>query len=93
MTKLQAYGQEFSTEQVLGNDYHQSLADSGQFTEEQIAQAWEKAKQVANDNAEQNPDIVPSYAYTTAIFQNLLGIKHTAKVQAAQRLLASRVTK
>lgn len=90
MTKIRAYGEEFSTEQILGNDYHQSLADSGQFTEEQVAEAWEKAKRIANDNVEQNPDIVPSYAYTTSIMQNLLGIKKTASVHAAQRLVAAR---
>jgi hypothetical protein len=57
------------------NAYLDKLVETGQFTREQVDDAWEKAKQTANKNAKENPDIVQSYAYTTAIFQDILGIK------------------
>jgi hypothetical protein len=82
---------EFNPEVLAGNAYHESLVDSGQFTQEQVDTAWEKARKIANDNAEENPNIVPSYAYTTSIFQSLLGIKQKATtIRAAQRLTAAR---
>lgn len=70
------------------NAYLESLVDSGKFSRAEVDQAWEKAKKIANDEAAKNPKIVPSYAYTTAIFQNLLGIKKTAsfRLNAAARL-------
>lgn len=89
-------GAEFNPKQVIGseNAYLESLVESGQFTQEQVDKAWAKAKKIAGDNAEANPNIVPSYAYTTSIFQNLLGIKKVAhammKVRAHQRLMAAR---
>jgi hypothetical protein len=84
-------GLEFNPTQIIGgeNAYHQSLIETGQFTEEQVHEAWEKAKRIASDNAEENPNIVPSYAYTTSIFQSLLGIKEQAMVRAASRLIAA----
>lgn len=90
-----AGGMEMKTTQVIAeNAYLESLVDSGHYTQVQVDAAWAKAKQIASDNADDNPDIVPSYAYTTAIFQSLLGIKkaeHASfKLNASARLAASR---
>ena len=63
------------------NAYLDSLVDSGKFTREEVDNAWAKAKETATKNAKENPNIVPSYAYTTAIFQSILGIKKEAAVQ------------
>lgn len=70
------------------NAYLDSLVDSGQFTREEVDKAWAEAKKIADDNAKENPNIVPSYAYTTSIFQSQLGIKAEAgfEVGAAARL-------
>lgn len=64
-----------------GNAYLNSLVDSGKFTREAVDKAWAEAKETANKNAKDNPNIVPSYAYTTAIFQSILGIKKEAAVE------------
>lgn len=58
------------------NNYLDSLVESGQFTREEVDNAWAAAKKKANEAADENPNIVPSYAYTTAIFQDILGIKN-----------------
>jgi hypothetical protein len=73
------------------NAYLDSLVNSGKFTREEVDDAWAKAKETANKNAKENPNIVPSYAYTTAIFQSILGIKQKAAVQirAFARLMAA----
>jgi len=63
------------------NAYLDKLVDSGKFTREEVDTAWAQAKKIANKNAKENPNIVESYAYTTAIFQDLLGIRSTASVQ------------
>lgn len=63
------------------NAYLDKLVDSGKFTREEVDKAWAEAKETANKNAEENSNIVPSYAYTTAIFQSILGIKEKASVQ------------
>jgi hypothetical protein len=73
------------------NNYLDSLVDSGQFTREEVNDAWEDAKKTADANAKKNPNIVPSYAYTTSIFQSKLGIKPnkaeaTVQINAATRL-------
>lgn len=75
------------------NNYLDSLVESGQFTRAEVDRAWAAAKKKADANAKANPKIVPSYAYTTAIFQSELGIKAEAsvKIKAAQRLVASKV--
>jgi len=72
------------------NAYLNSLVDSGKFTREEVDKAWNEAKETASKNAKDNPNIVPSYAYTTAIFQSILGIKKEAAVQikAFARLMA-----
>lgn len=83
------------------NNYLDSLVETGQFTRKQVDEAWAAAKKKATEAADENPNIVPSYAYTTSIFQDLLGIKdrnpdeppmETAalKIMAAHRLLASK---
>jgi hypothetical protein len=69
------------------NAYLDSLVESGQFTREEVDKAWAEAKKVANENKAKDPDIVITYAYTTSIFQDLLGIKQKAfKINAAARL-------
>lgn len=82
------------TSELHGSDnaYLDSLVSSGQFTREEVDKAWEEAKETANKNAKDNPNIVPSYAYTTAIFQSLLGIRKEASVEikAFARLAAVR---
>lgn len=70
------------------NNYLDSLVDSGQFTREEVDQAWEAAKKTASANAKKNPNIVPSYAYTTSIFQSKLGIKPN-KAEAAMQINAA----
>lgn len=94
---MTANGQGFTTKQVIGSDnpYLKSLVDSGKFTQDEVDAAWAKAKRTATANAKANPNIVPSYAYTTAIFQSILGIKKRTeacvkvKVNAATRLVAA----
>lgn len=82
------------TSELHGSDnaYLDSLVSSGRFTREEVDNAWAKAKETANKNAKANPNIVPSYAYTTAIFQSILGIKEKASVEirAFARLAAVR---
>ena len=63
------------------NAYLDKLVSDGKFTREEVDNAWAEAKKTADKNAKDNPNIVPSYAYTTAIFQSLLGIKKQASVE------------
>lgn len=63
------------------NAYLDSLVSGGKFTREEVDKAWAEAKETANKNAKDNPNIVPSYAYTTAIFQSILGIRKKASVE------------
>lgn len=82
------------TSELHGSDnaYLDSLVSSGKFTQDEVDKAWAEAKETANKNAKENPNIVPSYAYTTAIFQSILGIKKNAAVEikAFARLAAVR---
>lgn len=91
MKTLKAYGQGFTPKQVIGGDnaYLKSLVDSGKFTQQEVDDGWEKAKKVATKNADANPNIVPSYAYTTAIFQDLMGIKKADKTEARVKVNAA----
>jgi hypothetical protein len=71
------------TSELHGSEsaYLDSLVESGQFTREEVDKAWQQAKETADKNAKANPNIVPSYAYTTAIFQSILGIRKNAAVE------------
>jgi hypothetical protein len=97
--RLAAYAPQPNTQQgqpskgwqiVADNNYLDSLVESGKFTREEVDNAWSQAKKQATKQADANPNIVPSYAYTTAIFQDILGIKQKAmKIGAAARLRAT----
>jgi hypothetical protein len=68
--------------------YIDSLVEKGHDRQELEAQ-WEKAKKLANEAAKDNPNIQPSYAYTTGIFQHLIGITaNSLSVQAAFKIVS-----
>ncbi len=64
------------------NPYMDELVNSGKFTRQEVDQAWDKAKKIANKNAKENPAIVQSYAYTTGIFKKLLGASISTKTSS-----------
>lgn len=56
--------------------YVKKLAEEGKHGSlEELEAQWKKAGDIANKQAEENPNIVSSYAYITSIFQGLLGIE------------------
>lgn len=81
---------------MADNNYLDSLVDSGQFTREEVDKAWAQAKQQANANKKKNPGIVMTYAYTTSLFNAILGVgkqpeRASVQLNAATRLKAMRV--
>lgn len=65
-----------SYEALASTSYIDKLASEGKYgSKEELEAKWEEAKKIANKNAKENPKIVESYAYTTAIFQDLIGVK------------------
>lgn len=71
----------------MPNAYLKELADAGKHgSMEELEKKWDEAKKVANKEGKQ------SYAYVTAVFQRMLGIKSESsvlKIQAATRLKAA----
>ena len=74
---------------IASTSYIDKLAQGGKYgTKAELEEKWEEAKKLANENAKANPNIVESYAYTTAIFQDLIGVK---KAMASTELTAAQV--
>lgn len=76
------------------NNYMDSLVDEGKFTRDEVDAAWAKAKKMANENKKKDPGIRMTYAYTTSLFNSILGVgkqpnrsnASVMKVNAAARL-------
>lgn len=78
---------------MADNNYLKSLVDSGQFTQQEVDDAWAKAKKQANANKAKDPGIVMTYAYTTSLFNKILGVgkqpqQASVQINAAARLKA-----
>jgi len=69
--------------------YIDSLVAKG-YDRKELDEAWAKAKKIADKAAKDNPNIQQSYAYTTGIFQNLIGIKASALTAVAATQIMAR---